>query len=91
MVTSELNHRSAIGAPAKRAMLNGVLLQRWKADPLWRVLSSPLACRNHEKQRQMKIKNVICDIDGVLLHDNTPVPGADLFPARIQKACRWWC
>lgn len=27
----------------------------------------------------MKIKNVICDIDGVLLHDNTPVPGADLF------------
>ena len=33
----------------------------------------------------MKIKNVICDIDGVLLHDNTPVPGADLFPARIRE------
>ena len=33
----------------------------------------------------MKIKNVICDIDGVLLHDNTPVPGADLFLARIQE------
>ncbi len=33
----------------------------------------------------MKIKNVICDIDGVLMHDNTPVPGADLFLARIQE------
>jgi NagD protein len=33
----------------------------------------------------MTIKNVICDIDGVLLHDNTPVPGADLFLARIQE------
>lgn len=40
----------------------------------------------------MKIKNVICDIDGVLLHDNTPVPGADLFwRASGNKACRWWC
>ncbi|WP_045046168.1 HAD-IIA family hydrolase [Rouxiella chamberiensis] len=33
----------------------------------------------------MTIKNVICDIDGVLLHDNMPVPGADLFLARVQE------
>ncbi|AEX53032.1 NagD family phosphatase [Rahnella aquatilis CIP 78.65 = ATCC 33071] len=33
----------------------------------------------------MTIKNVICDIDGVLLHDNTAVPGADRFLARIQE------
>jgi len=33
----------------------------------------------------MTIKNVICDIDGVLLHDNTPIPGADRFLARIQE------
>lgn len=33
----------------------------------------------------MTIKNVICDIDGVLLHDNTPIPGADTFLARIQE------
>jgi NagD protein len=32
----------------------------------------------------MMIKNVICDIDGVLMHDNTAVPGADQFLARIQ-------
>lgn len=35
----------------------------------------------------MMIKNVICDIDGVLMHDNTAVPGADLFLARIQEQC----
>lgn len=34
----------------------------------------------------MTIKSVICDIDGVLLHDNHPVPGADVFLARIQEA-----
>lgn len=33
----------------------------------------------------MAIKNVICDIDGVLMHDNRAVPGADLFLARIQE------
>ena len=33
----------------------------------------------------MTIKNVICDIDGVLMHDNTAVPGADIFLARIQE------
>lgn len=33
----------------------------------------------------MMIKNVICDIDGVLMHDNTAVPGADQFLARIQE------
>ncbi len=32
----------------------------------------------------MTLKNVICDIDGVLLHDNTAVPGADQFLQRIQ-------
>lgn len=30
------------------------------------------------------IKNVICDIDGVLMHDNVAVPGAKEFLARIQ-------
>ena len=90
VVTSELNHRSAIGAfapPNARCSTACSCSDCWKADPplLAGVLSSPLACRNHEKQRQMKIKNVICDIDGVLLHDNTPVPGADLFPARIRE------
>lgn len=33
----------------------------------------------------MTIKSIICDIDGVLMHDNTPVPGADKFLARIQE------
>jgi NagD protein len=33
----------------------------------------------------MTIKNVICDIDGVLLHDNTAIKGADRFLARIQE------
>lgn len=28
-------------------------------------------------------KAVVCDIDGVLLHDNTPLPGAPAFVARI--------
>ncbi|WP_437615486.1 HAD-IIA family hydrolase [Erwinia sp. V71] len=32
----------------------------------------------------MTLKNVICDIDGVLMHDNTAVPGADQFLQRIQ-------
>lgn len=32
---------------------------------------------------RMKIKNVICDIDGVLMHDNTAVPGAREFLQRI--------
>ncbi|HAN6517165.1 TPA: phosphatase, partial [Escherichia coli] len=27
----------------------------------------------------MTIKNVICDIDGVLMHDNVAVPGAAEF------------
>ncbi|QCR36778.1 HAD-IIA family hydrolase [Nissabacter sp. SGAir0207] len=33
----------------------------------------------------MTIKNVICDIDGVLMHDNTAVPGAAAFLARVQE------
>lgn len=31
------------------------------------------------------IKNIICDIDGVLMHDNTAVPGANEFLQRIMK------
>jgi len=31
------------------------------------------------------IKNVICDIDGVLMHDNTAVPGANEFLQRILE------
>lgn len=31
------------------------------------------------------MKNIICDIDGVLLHDNTLVPGADIFIHRILE------
>lgn len=31
----------------------------------------------------MTIKNVICDIDGVLMHDNVAVPGAAEFLHRI--------
>lgn len=31
----------------------------------------------------MTIKSVICDIDGVLMHDNTAVPGAQEFLQRI--------
>lgn len=31
------------------------------------------------------IKNVICDIDGVLMHDNTAVPGANEFLQRIME------
>lgn len=31
----------------------------------------------------MTIKNIICDIDGVLMHDNTAVPGAREFLQRI--------
>lgn len=34
----------------------------------------------------MTIKSVICDIDGVLLHDNTAIKGANDFLARIQDA-----
>ena len=34
----------------------------------------------------MTIKSVICDIDGVLLHDNKAIPGANDFLARIQNA-----
>ncbi len=33
----------------------------------------------------MTIKNIICDIDGVLLHDNTAIPGADRFLAGILE------
>ncbi|PKH20537.1 UMP phosphatase [Enterobacterales bacterium CwR94] len=33
----------------------------------------------------MTIKNVICDIDGVLMHDNTAVPGAAEFLKRILE------
>lgn len=29
------------------------------------------------------MKNIICDIDGVLLHDNKPIPGSDKFIQRI--------
>ncbi|WP_341503807.1 HAD-IIA family hydrolase [Gallaecimonas sp. GXIMD4217] len=29
------------------------------------------------------MKNIICDIDGVLMHDNTAIPGADAFIKRI--------
>jgi NagD protein len=37
----------------------------------------------------MTIQNVICDIDGVLMHDNA-VPGAAEFIKRIlEKECRW--
>ena len=31
----------------------------------------------------MTIQNVICDIDGVLMHDNVAVPGAAEFVARV--------
>ncbi|RAP71534.1 haloacid dehalogenase-like hydrolase family protein [Candidatus Erwinia dacicola] len=31
----------------------------------------------------MTIENVICDIDGMPMHDNTPVPGAQEFLQRI--------
>jgi NagD protein len=38
----------------------------------------------------MTIQNVICDIDGVLMHDNVAVPGAAEFINRIlEKGCRW--
>lgn len=33
--------------------------------------------------QSMTIKSVICDIDGVLMHDNTAVPGAKEFLQRI--------
>ncbi|MDU6440754.1 MAG: UMP phosphatase, partial [Pantoea sp.] len=33
----------------------------------------------------MTIKSVICDIDGVLMHDNTAVPGAQEFLQRILQ------
>ena len=33
----------------------------------------------------MTIKNVICDIDGVLMHDNVAVPGAAEFLNRIME------
>ncbi|MGL6295442.1 MAG: UMP phosphatase, partial [Plesiomonas sp.] len=29
------------------------------------------------------MKNIICDIDGVLLHDNKLIPGSDKFIQRI--------
>ena len=31
------------------------------------------------------MKNIICDIDGVLLHDNNLIPGADKFIQRILE------
>ena len=31
----------------------------------------------------MTIQNIICDIDGVLMHDNVAVPGAAEFIKRI--------
>ncbi|MCB0293450.1 MAG: UMP phosphatase, partial [Calditrichaeota bacterium] len=31
------------------------------------------------------MKNIICDIDGVLLHNNHLIPGADRFIKRILK------
>ncbi len=31
------------------------------------------------------MKNVICDIDGVLLHDNKPIPGADRFIQNLKE------
>ena len=31
------------------------------------------------EKKQTHIKSVICDIDGVILHDNKPIPGADAF------------
>ncbi|MED5525840.1 MAG: HAD-IIA family hydrolase [Pseudomonadota bacterium] len=31
------------------------------------------------------MKNIICDIDGVLMHDNTAVPGADGFIRRVLE------
>ena len=33
----------------------------------------------------MTIQNVICDIDGVLMHDNVAIPGANEFLARIME------
>lgn len=33
----------------------------------------------------MTIKNVICDIDGVLMHDNVAVPGAAEFLTGILE------
>lgn len=33
----------------------------------------------------MTIKNIICDIDGVLMHDNVAVPGAPEFIARVLE------
>lgn len=33
----------------------------------------------------MAIKNVICDIDGVLMHDNVAVPGAAEFLTGILE------
>ena len=33
----------------------------------------------------MTIQNVICDIDGVLMHDNVAVPGAAEFITRILE------
>ena len=33
----------------------------------------------------MTIQNVICDIDGVLMHDNVAVPGAAEFLNRIME------
>lgn len=33
----------------------------------------------------MTIQNVICDIDGVLMHDNVAVPGASEFLTRILE------
>lgn len=31
------------------------------------------------------MKNIICDIDGVLLHDNKLIPGSDKFIQRILE------
>ncbi|SUB72608.1 UMP phosphatase [Pluralibacter gergoviae] len=33
----------------------------------------------------MTLKNIICDIDGVLMHDNVAVPGAPEFVARVLE------
>lgn len=38
----------------------------------------------------MTLKNVICDIDGVLMHDNTAVKGAKEFlHGLLEKRYRW--
>ncbi len=39
----------------------------------------------------MTIKNVICDIDGVLMHDNVAAKkGGSFYTASSTKECRWF-